>query len=529
MIAHRYLIDAAARRVRRVRGRVRPRFAGAGRRLGAAVNAATLVLIAGCAVGPNFQRPSAPETAGYTREPLPAATAAADMAGGAAQRLVEGMDIPGQWWTLFRSPPLNALIEQSLKTNPSLEAAQAALRQAQENVYAQEGFFFPNVQASFAPSRQKNATATISPTLTSGAPLFSLYTPQVSVSYTLDVWGGNRRQVESLQAQADALRFQLEATYLTLTSNVVAAAIQEASLRAQIAATETVIRIDSEQLELLRAQYALGAIAMADVMAQEATLAQAQATLPPLQKQLAQQRDSLTALAGRIPSAEPDQKFELAALELPQELPLSLPSRLVEQRPDVRSAEEQLHAASAQVGVAIANQLPQITLSANAGSSATQMSQLFTSGTGFWSVAGNFLQPLFDGGTLLHRKRAADAALEQAAAQYRSTVITAFQNVADVLHALYYDAAALEASLRAERAAAASLDIARHALQLGSISYFALLNAEQTYQQSVIALAQARANRYADTAALFQALGGGWWNQELGASAQTETPGSDLH
>jgi outer membrane protein TolC len=195
----------------------------------------------------------------------------------------------------------------------------------------------------------------------------------------------------------------------------------------------------------------------------------------------------------------------------------------------VRSAEEQLHAASAQVGVAIANQLPQITLSANAGSSATQMSQLFTSGTGFWSVAGNFLQPLFDGGTLLHRKRAADAALEQAAAQYRSTVITAFQNVADVLHALYYDAAALEASLRAERAAAASLDIARHALQLGSTSYLALLNAEQTYQQSVIALAQARANRYADTAALFQALGGGWWNQDVGASAQTETPSSDLH
>jgi NodT family efflux transporter outer membrane factor (OMF) lipoprotein len=506
-----------------------PTHAAAGRWLGACTNMAALLLCAGCAVGPNFQRPSAPETPSYTREPLPDQTVAADVAGGAAQRLVQGMDIPGQWWILFRSAPLNTLIEQSLKTNPSLEAAQAALRQAQESVYAQEGFFYPNVQASFAPSRQKNATATIAPTLTSGAPIFSLYTPQVSVSYTLDVWGGNRRQVESLQAQADSLRFQLEATYLTLTSNVVAAAIQEASLRAQIAATQEVIRIESEQLSLLHSQYNLGAIAMADVVAQEATLAQAQATLPPLNKQLAQQRDLLAALAGRIPSAEPDETFELAALELPLDLPVSLPSRLVEQRPDVRSAEEQLHAASAEVGVAIANQLPQITLSATGGSSATQMSQLFTSGTGFWSVAGNFLQPLFDGGTLLHRKRAADAALEQAAAQYRGTVITAFQNVADVLHALYYDAEALEAAVRAERAAESSLDIARHALQLGSISYLSLLNAEQTYQQTVIALAQARANRYADTAALFQALGGGWWNQSIGSSTQAETPSGGPH
>jgi NodT family efflux transporter outer membrane factor (OMF) lipoprotein len=488
-----------------------------------------LVLVAGCAVGPDFQRPSPPDATAYTREPLPAQTASADIAGGEAQRMLQGLDIPGQWWTLFHSPALNSLIEQALKSNPSLEAAQAALRQAQESVYAQQGFFYPNVDASFSPSRQKNATGTIAPTLTSGEPLFSLYTPQVSVSYTLDVWGGNRRQVESLQAQADALRFQLDATYLTLTSNVVAAAIQEASLRAQLAATNTVIRIEGEQLELLRAQYALGAIAMADVVAQEATLAQAEATLPPLQKQLAQQRDLLSALAGRVPSAEPDEKFELEALELPQELPLSLPSKLVEQRPDVRSAEEQLHAASAEVGVAIANQLPQITLSAGVGSSATQMSQLFTTGTGFWSVAGNFLQPLFDGGTLLHRKRAADAALEQVAAQYRSTVITAFQNVADVLHALYFDAAALDASLRAERAAATSLDIGRQALQLGSISYLSLLNAEQTYQQAVIALAQARANRYADTAALFQALGGGWWNQSDGATARAEAAGGDQH
>ncbi|MGO9949080.1 MAG: efflux transporter outer membrane subunit, partial [Steroidobacteraceae bacterium] len=362
MAAPATLTCAAASRLPPGHRRGRSRGRRAARRIAAAFLTAALALVAGCAVGPDFQRPSPPDATAYTREPLPAQTVSADIAGGEAQRMLQGLDIPGQWWTLFHSPALNSLIEQALKSNPSLEAAQAALRQAQESVYAQQGFFYPNVDASFAPSRQKNATGTIAPTLTSGEPLFSLYTPQVSVSYSLDVWGGNRRQVESLQAQADALRFQLEATYLTLTSNVVAAAIQEASLRAQLAATNTVIRIEGEQLELLRAQYALGAIAMADVVAQEATLAQAQATLPPLQKQLAQQRDLLSALAGRVPSAEPDEKFELATLELPQELPLSLPSKLVEQRPDVRSAEEQLHSASAQVGVAIANQLPQITL-----------------------------------------------------------------------------------------------------------------------------------------------------------------------
>ena len=477
----------------------------------------------GCTVGPDFQRPSPPDVRGYSRDALPAQTVSANVAGGEAQHLVEGLDIPGQWWMLLHSPALNALIERSLKANPSVEAAQAALRQAQENVYAQEGLYYPTVQASLSPSRQQNATGTLSPTLTSGVPLYSLFTPQVSVAYALDAWGGNRRQVESLRAQADASRFQLEATYLTLSANVVAAAVQEASLRAQIAATEQIIRIEGEQLELLRTQYRLGAIAMADVIAQDALLAQTEVTLPALQKQLAQQRDLLAALAGRLPSDEPAETFDLAALQLPQELPLSLPAKLVEQRPDVRSAEALLHAASAQVGVAIANQLPQITISAGAGSSATQVSQLFTAGTGFWSIAGTLAQPLFDGGTLLHRKRAADATLEQAAAQYRGTVVTACQNVADVLHALYYDAAALAAGLRAEREAAASLDIARRATELGATSYLQLLTAEQAYQQALITLAQARANRFADTAALFQALGGGWWNRAEVVADQPRT------
>jgi NodT family efflux transporter outer membrane factor (OMF) lipoprotein len=469
--------------------------------------------IAGCTVGPDFNRPKPPGVSGYTAEPLAPQTASAQVAGGEAQSFSLGRDIAQQWWTLFRCPELNAVIEQALKANPDMQVAQAALRQAMELVYAQQGFYYPTIQAGVAASRQQNAVGTLAPTLTSGAPLFNLYTAEVGVSYTLDAFGANRRQVESLKAQAEFERFQLEATYLTLTSNVVVAAVQEASLRAQIAATEQVIQIETEVVQIFRRQHELGAIAMADVVAQEATLGQLQATLPALQKQLAQQRDLLARLAGRFPSEEPAQRFELSKLQLPQELPVSLPSKLIEQRPDVRAAEAQLHSASAQVGVAIANMLPQITLSAGAGTSATQVSQWFLPGNQFWLLGASLTQTLFDGGTLLHRKRAAEAALDQAGAQYRASVLTAFQNVADTLRALQYDADALKAQVAAEHAASESLAIARKALDLGSISYLSLLNAEQTYEQTLISLVQAKANRYADTAALFQALGGGWWNR----------------
>jgi len=471
------------------------------------------LLLAGCAVGPDFHRPAAPGVEGYTPEPLAEQTASADVAGGEAQRFIRDMDIPGQWWTLFHSEPLNALIEQALAANPNVQAAQAALRVAWENVYAQQGAYYPSVQASFSPSRNKTATGALSPASASGNPYFSLYTAQVSVSYVPDVFGLNRRTVEGLAAQAEVQRYQLEATYLTLTSNVVAAAVQEASLRGQIEATEEIIKLETELLELFRRQYALGQIAMADVAAQEATLAAAESTLPPLQKQLAQLRDLLTALAGRFPSEEVKERFELSTMQLPQELPVSLPSTLVEHRPDVRAAGANWHAASAQIGVAIANRLPNLTITASDGSAANRLGDLFLPGTGFWSLAATLTQPVFEGGALLHREHAARAAYEQAAAEYRGAVVTAFQNVADTLRALQSDANAVKAALRAERAAATSLAIVRTQLRLGQVSYLVLLNAEQTYQTARLNLVQAQASRFADTAALFQALGGGWWNR----------------
>lgn len=463
--------------------------------------------LAAC-VGPNFHRPKAPDVERYTIEPMPAATSSAEGPDSAAQRFLEGQDVPRNWWTLFGSQELDGLVDEALKANPQVQAAQGALRQAQENTAAQRGSFFPLVQGNFDAERARDATGVLAPTLNSGAPLYNLFTPQVTVSYVPDIFGLNRRTVESLAAQAEASRFQLNATYLTLTANVVTAAIQEAELRAQITGTEHVIALERESLAVLRRELELGAVAEADIFAEDAAMAQLETTLPPLQKQLHQARDQLAILTGHLPADFKSAPLDLDQLTLPTDLPLGVPSRLIDRRPDVRAAEAQLHAATAQVGVAIANMLPQITITGDIGSTAPVFAELFKPGTGFWSIGANAGQTLFEGGTLIHRKRAADAALDQAGAQYRLAVLTAFQNVADALHALDADADALKAANRAEEAANKSMGVAHRQLDLGSVNYLALINAEQTYQQAEISLLQARANRYADTAALFQALGG---------------------
>ena len=333
------------------------------------------------------------------------------------------------------------------------------------------------------------------------------------MSYVPDVFGLSRRTVESLQAQEEQTRFALVATDLALSANVVAAAVQEASLRAQIDATHQLIAINTNLLRILRTQLAKGYASRLEVAAQESQLAQIVATLPPLLKLLAQQRDLLAALSGGFASENPAGEFALSTLQLPQDLPLSLPSQLVGQRPDVRQAEENLRAASAQVGIAIANRLPNVTLTADAGSMALTAGRMFSSGTGFWTLAGSLTQPLFQGGALRHRQRAAQAAYTQAAEQYRGAVVTAFQNVADTLNALAQDAEALKTAAAARDAAQVTLDLSQRQWETGYAGYVALLNAEQAYNQAVITLVQAQANRFADTAALFQALGGGWWNR----------------
>jgi NodT family efflux transporter outer membrane factor (OMF) lipoprotein len=476
--------------------------------------AITLVplFVAGCMVGPDFKQPAAPRLEHYAAaSPTPAANAGRDADD--AQRFVSAMQLPAQWWTLFHSPALNQLIAQALASNPGLQGARAALRQAQENVAAQKGSYYPSVDAGISTTRQRNPSTLSSP-LESNANYYTLTTAQVSVSYMPDIFGGNRRAVESLQAQAEAQRFQLEATYLTLTSNVALAAIQEAGLRAQIAATHAIIDSQTQILATVRSEFALGQLAPSDVAAQVALLAQAQATLPPLEKQLAQQRDALAALLGGYSSDDIAVHFNLADLQLPHDLPLSIPSQLVRQRPDVRAAQAQWQSANAQVGVAIANRFPKLTLSAGGGSSPTRFNDLFKDATNFWSLGAGVAQPIFEGGMLLHQERAAKAANEQAEAQYRSTVVTAFQNVADTLFAIRCDAEALSAAQTAAAAASKSLAIVQQQLALGDVQRVALLTAQQTAQQAQIAVVSAQTGRYADTVALFQALGGGWWNRQ---------------
>ena len=496
---------------------------------------ACAVFAASCAVGPRYHRPEAPADAGYAPTPLPESSASAPVHGGEAQRLVSGPDIPFAWWKQFKSPALNALVEQAFKANPSVTAAQAALVQAQELVYAQQGYFFPTVAANYNFQRTKiagNFTVDDSPgTQGNGdnlnpplqdlknvphtAPLYYNYhTAELTVGFVPDVFGSNWRQVESLAAQRDVQRLALEATYVTLASNVVAAAIQEASLRAQIDATRQIIAAEEKSLAVLRDQLALGFAMRMDVAAQETALAQAKATLPPLEEQLEQTRDLIRALAGNLPNQDVPQTFVLEALQLPPELPLSLPAKIIEQRPDVRAAEAQLHAANAQVGVAVAAMLPQFSISGTLGGNADQIPWLFRTGGTFWTLVGGVTQPVFEGGTLLHTKRAAEAALQQAANQYQSTVIAAYQNVADTLHATLSDADTLAGAVEAENAAKVTYDLTQRQMQVGYVNYLTLLNAETTYSQALITRVQAQATRYGDTIALFQALGGGWWNRQ---------------
>ncbi len=488
-------------------------------------------LLSACAVGPDFTRPDTPAGADYTPKPLPATTDSTSVPGGEAESFKLGKDIQFDWWTLFKSPALNTLVEQAIKANPTITAAVAALKQAQENVYAQQGYFFPTLQAGYTAQRQQLSGNTAN----SGEPgsqnngyyigqnpgnnnrpvTYTFHTASLTVGYSPDVFGGNRRAVESLVAQEEAQRFSLEAAYITLASNVVAAALQEASTREQIEATKDIIRVNEKSLQILNDQFRLGYAMRIDVAAQEAALAQARALLPPLEKQYEQTRDLIRALVGNLPNQDVPETFTLAAIHLPEELPVSLPSKIIEQRPDVRAAEEQLHSASAQVGVAIANLLPQFNITAALGGNASNLAwnQMFGPGGPFWNMALGVTQPLFDGFTLLHRRRAADQALIQAQAQYRSTVIGAFQNVADTLHALVSDATALTAAVAAEKAAKVTLDLTEKQQQVGYVNYLTLLTAEQAYQTAVATRVQAQATRFGDAAALYQALGGGWWNR----------------
>lgn len=477
--------------------------------------ALTVGLVSACTVGPDFLRPDPPKDQSFLSGPVPQETASVpDLLGGEGQRFVAGLDIPAQWWQVYQSPALNQLIEQGLKANPDIQTAIQSLKAAQQTAKAQRGALFPTVTAGITGTHNQTSAA-LGSTTASGNNIFGLFTGLINVSYLLDIWGGTRRAAESADAAAEAQCFLLEAAYLTLTSNIVVAAITEASLRGQIATLQRTVELQRQTLGLLQRRLQIGQGALADVATQQAALAQSEAALPPLQNQLSQQRHLLAQLTGQTTAHVPTETFEMASLTLPQELPVILPSRMIEQRPDVRSAEANVHVASAQVGVTTAALLPQFTLGLSYGSTAVSLDTLFSDTLGpTVSAGGGFLQTLLDGGASWARRKAAIAAWEQSKAQYRSTVLTAFRNVADTLRALEYDAFTLAAAANAERAARLSLEITRRRLAAGDAGILEILNAELTYQQAVLAQVQARAARFSDTAGLFQSLGGGWWNRE---------------
>lgn len=483
------------------------------------------LLLGGCAAGPDYHRP--------TLE-LPRSYGEAVVAGD--PMFDRALAIRNEWWTAYRSSELNELIGRALRVNGSIEAADAALQAARENVAAQQGMFLPTVGASYSPSRTKlagnlggnspgvqgngsvisttqNSPADDGGTAPFNAPvIYSFHTAQLNVAYTPDVFGANRRQLEVAQAQQQVASFQLEAAYITLATNIVAAALQDALLRRQIALNQEIIAAAGRAVVLAQRQRAAGHISGVELAAQEGTLAQAKQQLPPLQKQAAQNRNLLRTLAGlSIDGALP--AFDLAAFELPAVFPLSLPSQLVDQRPDVRAAEAQLQAASAQVGIARAARLPQISLTANAGGAASQFGQMFWSSGKFFDLTANLAQPLFDGGALKHREHAAGQNLRGAVASYRTTVASAFQNVADVLQAIGQDTESMQVTHESAAAAQAALKLAKLQHERGFQDELGLIAAAQNQRQAQMVEAQARAALLGDSAGLFQALGGGWWNR----------------
>jgi NodT family efflux transporter outer membrane factor (OMF) lipoprotein len=481
--------------------------------------AASTVALVGCAPAPVLREPQVPAVTTYMAHPLPDATAGADVAGGTQQRFALGRDIPAEWWQLFHSDGLDGLIRDAISASPSLDAAQATLHAAWENYLALRGNTRrPSVDGRLSGTRQRISGALFGqPDIP--ARVFNLFDASVSVGYTLDLGGGIRSQLAAGQWQVQYQCFELEGSYLALTANIVNTAVREASLREQMRASTDIVQIEQTQLDGMEQQLEAGVITVTDVLAQRALLAQSRTALPVLSKELEQTRHQLAVLAGRPPSDANLPQFALEDLQLPDELPVSLPATLLTQRPDLRGSEALLKAAAAEVGVAAANRFPQLALNGSYGSQPTDLRDLFSNPASVYSVGAALLQPLFHGGALRAKRAAAVDAYDQAVALYEQTVLQALQNVADALNAVEADAMALRAQAEAESAAKESLDAAAERFRLGAVDSLTLLSAQRDYQQSRLGLAQAQGARYADTAALFAALGGSWLDRAANLEA----------
>lgn len=464
-------------------------------------------LLAGCAVGPDFKRPAAPDVAAYTATPLPSQTVSAHTPLGESQRFIEGGLFNSQWWHELGSPKLDTLINDALQASPTLAKSQATLRQAQELYAAQAGSsLYPQVDASLGAQRQRFSPS--SSGLTGDAREFSLYNAGVGINYTLDLAGGNRRTLEALAARVDYQRYQLAGARSTLVANIVTTAVTQANIYGQIQATKDILQLQEEQLKLTKERVRLGQSAPDEELALQTPVEQTRATIPLLYTQLQQNEHLLAVLAGRAPGAGGLPSFTLAEFTLPTALPLIVPSELVHSRPDIQAAEALLHVANAEYGVAIAKLYPQVNLSADFGLLALTTDTLFSGSSTVWGLVGQLTQPLFKPG-LPAGKRAALAEFDAAAANYQNVVLEALRNVADVLRALENDAQRLAALASADVAAQGSLNSVQRRYELGAASYVQLLIAQQQAQQIRMNLIEAQARRLVDCSALYQAMGGG--------------------
>ena len=477
-------------------------------RLAAVCGGALLAgVFGGCAVGPDYVRPPAPPVTHYAGGADPQVTVAAQ---GTAQRFATASQLTADWWHVFRSAKLDAVVAEALAGNPGLEAAQASLRASEDSLRSGYGIFLPHVDADARATRERFAPASLGQKA-SGS-VFNLFTLSASASYALDVFGGERRMIESLGAQRDLQRASERATYVTLVANVVNTVVAAAAYRAQLEATRQLVDLEREQVSLADVRAQAGTAPYANVLALRGELATSQGEIPQLEQKLAQSEDLLATLVGRVPAQWQVPDIALADLTLPGDLPLSLPSQLVAQRPDVLMAEAAAHAASANVGVATAALLPSLTLNGSYGANGLNTGSILAAGGRAWSVAGDLSAPLFQGGTLWFRRRAAVEDYHQAAALYRQTVLGAFAQVADTLRALEHDAAALQAEDAALEAAQQALQLVQANYASGVAGYLDVLNADTQYHLARISDLQGVAARFQDTVALYVALGGGWWN-----------------
>jgi NodT family efflux transporter outer membrane factor (OMF) lipoprotein len=468
-----------------------------------------LCCILSCAVGPNFENPKPPSIDHYTSGATPTMTILAD---GKAQHFAQGAKIVSDWWRLFNSPKLDKVVKDAIANNQNLQAAQASLRQSQDILRAGYGVFYPQLDAGLEASKQKS-----SPALTGGttpSSIFNLFTLSATVSYALDVFGGERRAMESLGAQVDFQHALVSATYISLSGNIVNAMIAQAGYQEQITATEQLIKLQREQIKITEFQAQAGTVPYSNVLSLQSQLALYEATLPPLRLKINQTQHLLATLTGYTPAEWAPQSVELADLTLPGELPITLPSQLVRQRPDILAAEAQLHSASAEVGVATAALFPSFTLNGTYGLGSNASNNLFNTNSEFWSMGASVTAPLFRGGTLWFGRQAALDAYQSSLANYRQTVLGAFAQVADTLRALEHDAELVDAQFHALNVSEETLRLIQANYQAGTANYLQVLAANALYHQAKIGYIQAQTQRLQDTVALFVALGGGWWNTE---------------